>query len=92
MKVACQQCLYWEAAPDFPGWGECRRHAPSPYVMKADSNIGPYNSRSVWPYTRVQDGCAEGQSRGKAAAAIAGDQAADPVRTFNEMVIQARRR
>ncbi len=62
MFTYCSECKYWvpnEIAIDF---GQCRRKAPLPTKQISDGFIGAYNNRAIWMYTRVNDGCGEGET------------------------------
>ena len=59
--VTCSKCTVWEEEENSPGYGACKRHAPSPKVgADTGSFIGHASMRSLWPYTRSFDGCYEG--------------------------------
>jgi hypothetical protein len=49
---ACETCRFWSTNPAelFPGYGECRRHAP----RKSDPS-----DRVLWPVTSLDDFCGE---------------------------------
>ena len=59
--VQCSECIYWFQEEN-SNLGQCRKHAPQPKVMTKGTGpfVGPYNYRSIWPYTRDTDACGEG--------------------------------
>jgi len=66
MFIYCSECEYWFQEDRMTGFGECRRKAPIPVKGSPDGSIGPYNNRAIWMYTRINDGCGEGEIRRKA--------------------------
>jgi len=60
MFVYCAECEYWFENEHTNEFGQCRRKAPIPFVRFSDVFIGSYNSRTIWPYVRINDGCGEG--------------------------------
>lgn len=61
MIIPCIQCVAWEPVPDNPGWGTCKRHAPSPQIAHDTTGfVGPATNRAFFAYTRSVDGCYEG--------------------------------
>lgn len=99
--VSCAECGYWEPGEDTPGWGACRRHAPSP---KVTGDAGPFvnhgTNKAIWPYTRSVDGCGEGMEAVRPIArpnqnSEPPDKFASQVKTlikptFNDIVLQAK--
>jgi|SRR3972149_5585290 len=61
MFTFCGECEYWLQNDFTPEFGQCRRKAPTPQRVYSDAFIGAYNNRAVWTYTRVNDGCGEGE-------------------------------
>lgn len=56
IPVRCEDCRFWDNsshATEEDDNGVCRRHAPS----AVDDRTG----RAMWPYTRDNDWCAEGE-------------------------------
>lgn len=62
MISQCSECIYWLPEENARPFGQCRRLAPSPEVSgKVGAFVGPYNWRTIWPYTRDVDGCGDGR-------------------------------
>ena len=65
MFIYCSECEYWFQEKNNLSFGQCRAKAPIPTKASSDVFIGPYNERAIWMFTRINDGCGEGEVRRK---------------------------
>lgn len=88
MIIQCVDCIYWLEEEKSPHFGQCRLKAPLPEVSgKVGAFVGPYNWRTIWPYTRDADGCGEGKPGTRMRPK---EQMKDQVVPFDDLVKNAR--
>ncbi len=66
--VQCKDCVYFKADGVAYKTGRCRRHAPLPLMIaeeapEVDDAADGLEFPVVWPQTRREDGCGEGEKK-----------------------------